>query len=87
MYDPPRPGLEPVSPALAGGFLTTVPPGKSQLSLFLSTFICLKITVKKTEKDRQMEEGKEEKKNEKGKETKRERIKKRNARMSWCKNF
>ena len=23
------PGLEPVSPALAGGFLTTVPPGKS----------------------------------------------------------
>ena len=24
----PRPGLEPVSPALAGGFLTTVPPGK-----------------------------------------------------------
>ena len=30
MWDPPRPGLEPVSPALAGGFLTTVPPGKSQ---------------------------------------------------------
>ena len=25
----PRPGLEPMSPALAGGFLTTVPPGKS----------------------------------------------------------
>ena len=24
----PRPGLEPVSPALAGGFLTTAPPGK-----------------------------------------------------------
>ena len=23
------PGLEPVSPALAGGFLTTVPPGRS----------------------------------------------------------
>ena len=28
MWDPPRPGLEPVSPALAGGFSTTVPPGK-----------------------------------------------------------
>ena len=29
MWDLPRPGLEPVSPALAGGFLTTAPPGKS----------------------------------------------------------
>ena len=28
MWDLPRPGLEPVSPALTGGFLTTVPPGK-----------------------------------------------------------
>ena len=28
MWDLPRPGLEPVFPALAGGFLTTVPPGK-----------------------------------------------------------
>ena len=27
MWDPPRAGLEPVPPALAGGFLTTVPPG------------------------------------------------------------
>ena len=27
-WDPPRPGLEPVSPALAGRFLTTAPPGK-----------------------------------------------------------
>ena len=30
MWDLPRPGLEPVSPALAGGFLTTAPPGKSE---------------------------------------------------------
>ena len=31
MWDLPRPGLEPVSPALAGGFLTAAaPPGKSQ---------------------------------------------------------
>ena len=28
MWDLPRPGLEPVSSALAGRFLTTVPPGK-----------------------------------------------------------
>ena len=28
MWDPPRPGLEPVSPALAGRLPTTVPPGK-----------------------------------------------------------
>ena len=28
MWDLPGPGLEPVSPASAGGFLTTVPPGK-----------------------------------------------------------
>ena len=28
MWNLPGPGLEPMSPALAGGFLTTVPPGK-----------------------------------------------------------
>ena len=31
MWDLPGPGLEPVSPALAGRFLTTAPPGKSLL--------------------------------------------------------
>ena len=30
MWDLPRPGLEPVSPALAGIFSTTAPPGKSE---------------------------------------------------------
>ena len=30
MWDLPRPGLEPVSPALAGGLPTTAPPGKPQ---------------------------------------------------------
>ena len=30
MRDLPGPGLEPVSPALAGGFLTTAPPGKPE---------------------------------------------------------
>ena len=29
MWDLPGPGLEPVFPALAGGFPTTAPPGKS----------------------------------------------------------
>ena len=29
MWDLPGPGLEPVSPALAGRFSTTAPPGKS----------------------------------------------------------
>ena len=28
IWDLPRPGREPVSPALAGGFSTTAPPGK-----------------------------------------------------------
>ena len=27
-WDPPRPGIEPMFPALAGGFFITVPPGK-----------------------------------------------------------
>ena len=30
MWDLPGPGIEPMSPALAGRFLTTAPPGKSQ---------------------------------------------------------
>ena len=34
MWDPPRPGLEPVSPALAGRFSTTAPPGKPERPLF-----------------------------------------------------
>ena len=34
MWDLPRAGLEPVSPALAGRFSTTVPPGKPHLCTF-----------------------------------------------------
>ena len=34
MWDLPRPGLEPVCPALAGRFSTTAPPGKPYLVLF-----------------------------------------------------
>ena len=36
MWDLPRPGIEPVSPALAGGLLTTGPPEKSESLLFCS---------------------------------------------------
>ena len=38
MRDLPRPGLEPVSPALAGGFSTTAPPGKPSCSDFKVNF-------------------------------------------------
>ena len=34
MWDLPRPGLEPMSPALAGRFSTTAPPGKPQYFIF-----------------------------------------------------
>ena len=34
MWDLPGPGLKPVSPALAGGFLTTAPPGKPYAVFF-----------------------------------------------------
>ena len=33
-WDPPRPGLEPVSPALAGRLSTTAPPGKPYFKPF-----------------------------------------------------
>ena len=36
MWDLPRPGLEPMSPALAGRFSTTAPPGKPHLLLLQS---------------------------------------------------
>ena len=39
MWDLPRPGLKPVSPALAGRFSTTAPPGKPILPIF--EFGCL----------------------------------------------
>ena len=34
MWDLPRPGLEPVSPALAGRVSTTAPPGKPSMLMF-----------------------------------------------------
>ena len=46
MWDLPRPGLEPVSPALAGRFSTTAPPGKPPffkiylINLFIYFWLC-----------------------------------------------
>ena len=36
MWDLPRPGLEPASPALAGRFSTTAPPGKPSKNFYFS---------------------------------------------------
>ena len=36
MWDLPRPGIEPMSLALVGGFSTTEPPGKPQNSFYLA---------------------------------------------------
>ena len=44
MWDLPRPGLEPVSPALAGRLLTTVPPGKSY-DFFLMQFFIVEMFI------------------------------------------
>ena len=42
MWDLPRPGLEPMSPALAGRLSTTVPPGKPGLVFLIhSARLCL----------------------------------------------
>ena len=40
MWDPPRPGLEPASPALAGRFSTTAPPGKPRFVFFACHVAC-----------------------------------------------
>ena len=41
MWDLPGPGLEPVSPALAGGCLTTVPPGRPCCLFYTQYFVSL----------------------------------------------
>ena len=45
MWDLPRAGLEPVSPALAGGFLTTAPPGKPSVKLQNHFVVCVCVCV------------------------------------------
>ena len=39
MWDPPRPGLEPVPPASAGGLPTTAPPGKPSTLYYNTGFV------------------------------------------------
>ena len=45
MWDPPRPGLKPVSPALAGRFSTTAPPGKPCRAVSYSSFNILSFFI------------------------------------------
>ena len=45
LWDLPRPGLEPVSPALAGRFSTTAPPGKPRRPSFLRLNISLYVVI------------------------------------------
>ena len=47
MWDPPRPGLEPVSPALAGRLSTTAPPGKPGREIWTPMFIAALLTIAK----------------------------------------
>ena len=39
--DLPDPGIEPMSPALAGGFFTTEPPGKPKILLYVIVLFSL----------------------------------------------
>ena len=39
MWDLPGSGIEPLSPALAGGFFTTEPPGEPCVQVFLWTYV------------------------------------------------
>ena len=45
LWDIPGPGLEPVSPALAGRFLTTAPPGKPPQQCFNQPRPCLLVSL------------------------------------------
>ena len=45
MWDLPRPGLKPVSPALAGRFSTTAPPGKPDKTSWLIVFFLSALCV------------------------------------------
>ena len=50
MWDPPKPGLEPVSPALAGSFSTTAPPGKPPFPYFFIVIVEVAETEVREEK-------------------------------------
>ena len=46
VWDPPRRGVKPMFPALAGGFLTTGPPGKPSVEFLISVIEMLKLKLK-----------------------------------------
>ena len=48
MWDLPKPGLEPVFPALAGRFSTTAPPGSPQQYIFMVKLLRASNTVLST---------------------------------------
>ena len=48
MWDLPRPGLEPVSPALAGGFSTAAPPGKPHSSFLILALMTINFPLSTT---------------------------------------
>ena len=50
-WDPPRPGLEPACPALAGGLPTTVPPGKPRDKILRAEIMGLALASKINEGD------------------------------------
>ena len=56
MWDLPGPGIEPVSPSLASGFLTTAPPGKSLNQLYLNNIIFLKKQFQESDGGKMIEE-------------------------------
>ena len=63
------PGIEPMSPALASGFLSTIPPGKS-LSLVLSkgdSKLGVKINVTPWTREKSQTKGREKKRTGEGK--------------------
>ena len=45
MWDLPEPGIEPVSPALAGRFLSIGPPGKSSFKIYNLLFILILVVL------------------------------------------
>ena len=47
MWDLPGPGLEPVSPALAGGFSTTVPPGNPLVYNSIQSHLGIHLLIRK----------------------------------------
>ena len=52
MWDPPRPGLKPMSPAPAGRLPTTAPPGKPSALIFIVSFLspnCQSVCVFRSE--------------------------------------